>query len=70
MKAMRRLLATLLAGSALLMLLGSAQPQPYEPPSADQLGCCRTCQKGKACGDSCISREKECHKPLGCACDG
>ena len=26
--------------------------------------------KGKACGDSCISKSKACHKAPGCACDG
>ncbi len=31
--------------------------------------CCKTCRKGKACGDSCISRAKTCRKPPGCACD-
>lgn len=31
--------------------------------------CCKTCRKGKACGDSCISREKQCTTPPGCACD-
>ena len=31
--------------------------------------CCRICKKGKACGNSCISRWKECHKPPGCACN-
>lgn len=31
--------------------------------------CCKTCTKGKACGDSCISRDKTCHKGRGCACD-
>ncbi len=31
--------------------------------------CCKTCRKGKACGDSCISRTKTCRKPPGCACD-
>ena len=33
-------------------------------------GCCKICHAGKACGDSCISRDKECHKGRGCACDG
>jgi hypothetical protein len=33
-------------------------------------GCCKVCSKGKACGNSCISRDKECHKGKGCACDG
>lgn len=34
------------------------------------MGCCKICRKGKACGDSCISRSKTCHKGPGCACDG
>lgn len=32
--------------------------------------CCKTCRKGKACGNSCISRSKTCRKGRGCACDG
>ena len=32
--------------------------------------CCKTCRKGKACGDSCISRSYICRKGVGCACDG
>ncbi|TCO69750.1 hypothetical protein [Rhodovulum euryhalinum] len=32
--------------------------------------CCKVCRKGKACGDSCISRAYNCRKPPGCACDG
>jgi hypothetical protein len=31
--------------------------------------CCKVCRKGKACGDSCIAREKICRKGPGCACD-
>jgi hypothetical protein len=31
--------------------------------------CCMVCSKGKACGNSCISRSKQCHQPPGCACD-
>ena len=31
--------------------------------------CCKTCKGGKACGDSCISIDKTCTKPKGCACD-
>ncbi|WFF42868.1 hypothetical protein EVC62_15950 [Salinicola endophyticus] len=33
-------------------------------------GCCKVCRKGKACGNSCISRNYTCHRPPGCACDG
>ncbi len=39
----------------------------YDTPS--QSACCKTCSKGKACGDSCISRSYTCHQPVGCACD-
>ncbi|MBF0315104.1 MAG: cell envelope integrity protein TolA [Oligoflexia bacterium] len=31
--------------------------------------CCRYCSKGKACGDGCISINKMCRRPRGCACD-
>lgn len=30
--------------------------------------CCKFCSKGKACGDSCISRSFTCRKGCGCAC--
>jgi len=32
--------------------------------------CCKICKKGKACGNTCISRDKQCHVGRGCACDG
>ena len=32
--------------------------------------CCKVCAKGKACGNSCISRRYTCRKGPGCACDG
>lgn len=32
--------------------------------------CCKICTTGKACGNTCISREKQCHVGRGCACDG
>lgn len=35
-----------------------------------QGGCCRTCYKGKACGNACINRHYTCQQPKGCACDG
>ena len=38
----------------------------YTPPARI---CCKYCTTGKACGDSCISRNYTCHKPPGCACD-
>jgi len=43
-------------------------PKTYTVP-AQETRCCKYCSKGKACGDSCISRSYTCHKPPGCACD-
>lgn len=31
--------------------------------------CCKVCSAGKACGNSCISASKNCHKGRGCACN-
>lgn len=31
--------------------------------------CCKVCRKGKACGNSCISRRYTCRRPKGCACN-
>lgn len=38
--------------------------------AGDSVPCCKVCRKGKACGDTCISRTYTCHKGPGCACDG
>lgn len=32
--------------------------------------CCKICRQGKPCGDSCIARNRTCHKGPGCACGG
>ena len=37
--------------------------------NACEIQCCRTCVSGKACGNSCISKDLVCHKAPGCACD-
>ena len=37
--------------------------------SEGQKTCCKICRKGKACGNSCISRGYTCRKKPGCACD-
>ena len=43
-----------------------------EGPTAvvKQQACCKICRAGKACGDTCIARDKVCHVGPGCACDG
>ena len=32
--------------------------------------CCKICRQGKACGDTCVSRQDTCHVGQGCPCDG
>ena len=44
---------------------------PARVPARQQARpCCRICTRGKACGDSCISRRYTCRRPPGCACNG
>lgn len=42
---------------------------PVDDDCTPRSECCRVCDKGKACGDSCISRKLTCRKDDGCACD-
>jgi len=58
--------ALALVAAAATLAIG---PATYSSCAA-QGGCCRICSAGKACGDSCIARDKICHKGKGCACDG
>lgn len=43
---------------------------PPTPTNAPPRACCKICSKGKACGDSCISKDKNCNVGPGCACNG
>jgi hypothetical protein len=54
-----------------------ASPAPAPNPKPDtaraeppRRACCRICRTGKACGNSCIARNKTCRQPTGCACNG
>ncbi len=47
----------------------AAQSTVHHPTSVSGY-CCKICTIGKACGDSCISRYKDCNVGPGCACDG
>ena len=55
------------AQSRLLQDLGVKSSGLSTPPAQS---CCKICTVGKACGNTCISREKTCHVGPGCACDG
>jgi hypothetical protein len=48
----------------------SSQTDVFDPGLIASEQCCKVCKKGQACGDSCISWEKNCHQPPGCACQG
>jgi hypothetical protein len=60
--------------SAMLVLASSAplvtacDVSPTDTGSGS--GCCRVCKEGKACGDSCIAKNRTCTKGSGCACNG
>jgi hypothetical protein len=44
-------------------------PATVAPAAGPDTRCCRTCSRGKACGDGCISQERQCKKGQGCACN-
>ncbi len=62
---MKILLAAVALSTA--SLSGAASPLCGTAYAAEK--CCKKCKAGKACGDSCISRDKACTKPKGCACN-
>jgi hypothetical protein len=65
-------IALLVASAALALGPASFSPCASASAAAAAAGyaCCKVCKAGKACGDSCIARDKTCHKGKGCACDG
>ena len=65
-----RKVALLLAAAFLTAAPATWVPCGSGGAAAAQAGCCKVCRAGKACGDSCIARDKTCHKGKGCACDG
>jgi hypothetical protein len=65
-----RALAILAAAASLALGPASLSPCLTGEAVAAGYACCKVCRAGKACGDSCISRDKTCHKGKGCACDG
>ncbi len=61
---------SLLAAFALASLSTVSAAAPLCGTAYAAEACCKVCKKGKACGDSCISRDKACKKGKGCACNG
>jgi len=68
---MKRLLqAARVAAYWLLPLFVSASvPALQGCGGGDDSNCCKVCDKGKACGDSCIAENQACNSPGGCACN-
>lgn len=54
--------------SSELTLPAEPRTTPDTPTPAPS-SCCRTCRSGRACGNTCIAANRECHTPPGCACD-
>jgi hypothetical protein len=56
--------------SVLELLRKTRNSTPMMGQTIDAQGyCCKVCTTGKACGDTCIARDKVCHVGPGCACD-
>jgi len=51
-----------------LSILPANQPTLDIPQRSNPVACCKHCSNSQPCGDSCISKEKTCHQPPGCAC--
>jgi hypothetical protein len=76
---MARWLGMVLACGIALAALDAGATLDLRPPKAligegprgcvpaDQ--CCKVCDAGRACGNTCISAAKNCHKGRGCACN-
>lgn len=63
------MIARPLAAALILLATVVASPAMARGPApAEGAYCCKVCSKGKPCGNSCISKTKQCHKPPGCAC--
>ena len=70
---MRANLRIAIFGLALTVLASCASEATtpnYTPLPSYSAACCRVCIQGKACGDTCISRQDACHVGRGCACNG
>lgn len=61
-------LTALLAPAVAVPTAPPVAPAPPRPPPQTR-SCCRYCTTGKACGDSCISRTRNCNQGAGCACN-
>jgi len=64
------MIKTAFAALALAALTPISAASPLCAANAEGAGCCKTCKKGKACGDTCIAKNASCSKPKGCACNG
>ena len=63
-------LAILLAVVALVLACFTQEQEAFAAPACTPASqCCKICEGGQACGNSCISRSKQCHKGRGCSCN-
>lgn len=69
---MRTLLGRLGPLSLVLVLTSSAPLMTAcsDGPTGPSGTCCKVCRSGKACGDTCIAKDKTCNTSGGCACNG
>ncbi len=53
-----------------LLGMALALAVPATAPVCAASACCKTCKKGRACGDTCIAADRPCSVGKGCACNG
>jgi hypothetical protein len=67
MRSLRTVAGFVIGASITLFAALPTEAAPTACVPADQ--CCKICDKGQACGNTCIARTKSCHKGRGCACN-
>jgi hypothetical protein len=59
----------LAAAVALTAWFGTPEQGPEKGRCTPPEKCCKVCDSGWACGNTCIGKMKHCSKPKGCACN-
>lgn len=65
---MRKLVMVIAVGVGLAVGFSTSRASASTPTEESEPYCCKQCRNSQPCGDSCISWDKQCHQPPGCAC--
>lgn len=65
---MRKLVMMIAVGVGLAVGFSTGRASAAPPATEESQSCCKHCRNSQPCGNSCISWDKTCHQPPGCAC--